>query len=102
VGWPLAVLLWIVGGVWHRFVGNIKAVQIGFSVMFSIAWLSVMSVDQATKRFSDITGLLTDGAILLSLLAACVIVLEFSAVVWARRDRPADAAESASTESLAA
>jgi hypothetical protein len=85
VGWPLAIVLWLFGGAWHRFVGGIRVVQIGFTIMFSIAWLAVMSADQFVARFGDPQKLLTDGAILLSLLAACLIVLEFSAVTWGRR-----------------
>jgi len=85
VGWPLAIVLWLFGGAWHRFVGNIRVVQIGFTIMFTIAWLAVMSADQFVTRFGDPKKLLTDGGILLSLLAACLIVLEFGAVTWGRR-----------------
>ena len=85
VGWPLAILLWLFGGAWHRFVGSIRIVQIGFTIMFTIAWLAVMSADQFVTRFGDPEKLLTDGAILVSLLAACLIVLEFSAATWGRR-----------------
>jgi hypothetical protein len=85
VGWPLAIVLWLFGGAWHRFVGNIRVVQVGFTIMFTIAWLAVMSADQFVARFGDPHKLATDGGILLSLLAACLIVLEFSAVTWGSR-----------------
>ncbi|MEX2224959.1 MAG: hypothetical protein WEB52_00765 [Dehalococcoidia bacterium] len=85
VGWALAILLWLFGLAWHRLVGNIRVVQIAFSVTFTIAWLAVTSASQAADRYGDPLGLATDGAILLSLLASCLIVLEFSALAWVRR-----------------
>jgi hypothetical protein len=88
LGWPLALVIGVVGGVWHRFVTTVRVMQGALSVTFVIAWLAVTTGEQAAERFGTAEHLLADGAVLLSALAALLILLEVGAIA-SERLRPA-------------
>jgi hypothetical protein len=87
IGWPVALLLWLLAGLYGRFVGSIRKLQIGFSIIFLISWLAVTTADQAAQRYSDPVAFALDGLILLSPLAALLILSEFGAFALADKRR---------------
>jgi hypothetical protein len=69
-------------------VSSVRVVQAAVAVTFVISWLAVTTGAQAAERIATPEHLLADGAVLLSALAALLILLEAGAIV-SERLRPA-------------